>query len=286
MSNKVRVNERGMEVKKPFTFASLGVNNIGAEDVLESNSSFTYIQGTYQPSRMAPLDNVYDPLVKHENLVGDYLHIVDNPNEFEYRFSNQKIAEALIKRAVSAISQNILIIYENGFGKLISPFLIHNSDDISKDNYWLVPVSDGINQHFVTWRDIFKPRTKEMVSTPYYTPNYRMEITEFTENTQDEVLNNSLEAIGRIVGCVASNYDACIKNLLIDKKLDLRDMAKYILESDHIDFEDIDESQYVGIVVGALNQVAAEDINKVREVAEIELMQATSEFFRDYNKAE
>ena len=119
-----------------------------------------------------------------------------------------------------------------------------------------------------------------------FTPHYGVEITEFTENTQDEVLNNSLEAIGRIVGCVASNYDACIKNLLIDKKLNLRDMAKYILESDHIDFEDIDESQYVGIVVGALNQVAVDDINKVREVAEIELMQATSEFFRDYNSKE
>lgn len=275
MSDRVKVNDRGMEVKKPFTFANLGVDNVGPQDVLESDSTFTYIEGQYNPSILAPLDNVYDPLVKHEVLVSDYLHMVGNPNEVEYRANNRRIADALIRRAIAAISQNILLIYKNGFDSFVEPFIINKNDD-----KYMPPINDGIDIYLITFKEIFKDRSDYELLKPYIAH----EPFNFTSNTQDEVLNNCLDVIGKITSRVACNYNDLINTYINLDKLDIEAFAKFILESEDVDFETVDKTQYIGTVLGALNQVAVEDIGKVREIVEVELMQASSEFFRVYNK--
>lgn len=274
MSNEVKVNEKGMEVKKPFKFVHLGINNVGPTDVMDSNSAFTYIQGTQNPSVMVPLDNVYDPLIKHNTFFGDYLTVTENPNDFEYVSANRHLAESLIKRAMSAITQNIIIIYENGLGKFIKPFIIPEKLQTS---YHIGVVEGFTGDYLVIWQDIFKARTEDSVFAPYNTSN------DFTKNG-DDVITNSLDAIGKIVDRVTNNYNRIITFFIKDDRLDLKAFTKYILAADDIDFENVDESQYIGTVVGALNQVAVDDINKIRELAEIELMQATSQYYREFNK--
>lgn len=273
MSDKIKVNEKGLEVKRPFRFANLGINNIGPNDVMDSNCAFTYIQGTINPSVVVPLDNVYDPVIKHNILFGDYLHYIDNLNEFEYININRHLAETLIKRAMSAISQNVIIIYENGLGKFIKPFIRDNT--IHSAN-----VLDGIGDYLVIWQDIFKARTEETVSDLSSFGNIEKSLT----SSGDDVITNSLDAIGKIIDRVANNYNRIINYYIREDRLDLKAFTQYILTADDIDFVNVDESQYIGTVVGALNQVAVDDLNKIREIAEIELMQATSQYYRDYNK--
>lgn len=274
MSEKIKVNERGLEVKRPFKFVALGVDNIGPEDVMEATSSFTYIQGTTNPSIMAPLDNVYDPLIKHNQLFGEFLYLTGNPNEFEYKYANRSIAEALIKRAMSAISQNIIMIFENGFGKFIKPFIV-----TTEEKPFGLSVVEGVTgDYLVHWEDIFQARTEANLEDPFRCNK------ELSRNGGDDVITNSLDAIGRIIDKVSNNYNRVITYYIKGDKLDLKAFAKFILTADDISFEDVDESQYIGLVVGALNQVAAEDINKIREIAEIELMQATSQYYKDYCK--
>jgi len=277
MSKTVKVNDKGMEVKKPFSFVHLGVDNITPTDVMESDSAFTYIQGTNNPSAMVPLDNVYDSLYKHESFFNGYLHLTENPNEFEYKASNERLAEAVIARAISAISQNILIIYNNGFKKFISQFLSPLKSESCDCPIRIV--ADDLD-YVVRWRKIFTTRDQLSVfKGDPYTYNNQVELT----TNGDDIINNSLDAIGTITRIISDKYDYIIEWYISNDIIDLEACAKYILESDGIDFESVDKSQYIGVVIGVLNQIAKEDLDKIREVAEIELMQATSQYVRDCN---
>lgn len=281
MSKTVKVNDKGMEVKKPFSFVHLGVDNITPTDVMDSDYTFTYIQGTNNQSAMVPLDNIYDSLYKHELLFNGYLHLTENPNEFEYMTSNQRLAEAVINRAMSAISQNILIIYNNGFKKFISQFTFSPLESESYD-YPTSIIAEDL-KYIVRWNSIFTARDKFSIKNYIYSNQVIYNDQDEITTNGDDIINNSLDAIGTIVRNISDKYDHIINWYISHDRIDLESCAKYILESDGIDFESVDKSQYIGVVIGVLNQIAKEDLDKIREVVEIELMQATSQYVRDCN---
>lgn len=272
------------ETKKPFTFINLGVSNISPEDIVDTKSSFTYIQGTTQPSVMLPLDNVYDPFVKDSEFKNKYISTIDNHfgdssrlDEAIERSNNiHATALALTLRAMSAISQNALNIFSNGFYSLVEPYMINPGSD--KDLVFK-PSSDFDFQYCVNYDQLFGVRDG------FEFDSIRIPHISFDP---DVLLANAIDGINRVIRRASDSYNRTIRQILIPGYFDIAAMAKDIAEADGIDFSTMDRSQWLGFVTGALNELACEDIGKIREIAEIELIQAVHEFtdiFIDLAKA-
>ena len=269
--------------KKAFSFVNLGVD-LDPNDIIESNQTYLYLQSSNDiPSSMAPLDNPYDNSVKYintHNCLYDHLNStgVAIPR-VEYDQLLEELSVVIKNRIMSNITQNINIIYKNGFEKTVKQFLIKK--ETSDNGYNLRsnnPVFDI--RPMATWLPLFNLRDSYPDPKDVYINDFRSDKPLIVDPLSPDAMINMLDVSREIFNKVTSNYDLIISRLITEDKLDIPAFTKYILGLDDINFEAVSEESYIGIVTSALNQLASEDLAKISEIIEIAITQGSSEFYR------
>lgn len=291
-SHTEKRHEAPRETKPAFTFVNLGVSNITPDDVMESSSAYTYIEGVQNESVMLPLDNVYDPLVNtnYSDFVF-YNHMIE-PDKRNIALNLDHMARSLVLRAVSSISENLISIYTNGLFNFVRPF-INDKAIIEADRdtgYNLVQslanrMSYGVI--YINYHELLEPKGYTY-DNPAFGPDPNSigtDMKKFTSIENDQIITNVMKMSFNCLEDISRKYDDVIKIVMSDPAVDITGMVRFMCASDDsVDFEVLEPVQYMGFAASALHQVAVEDLRKIKEVIEIELMQAAAEFTKFLDK--
>lgn len=285
-------HEAPRETKPAFTFVNLGVSNITPEDVMDSSSAYTYIEGVQNESVMLPLDNVYDPLVNtnYSDFVF-YNHMI-KPDARNIALNLDHMARSLVLRAVSSISENLITIYTNGLFNFVRPFI--NDKAVTEANndteYNLVRLLANRMSYsvvYIDYHELLEPKGYNGdIATFNPDPDYiRADMKKFANIENDQIITNVMKMSFNCLDDISKKYDDIIKTIMTNPSVDIAGMVKYMCASDDsVDFEVLEPVQYMGFAASALHQVAVEDLRKIKEVIEIELMQAAAEFTKFLDK--
>lgn len=282
--NEVKTNDKGMVVKKAFTFEALDVS-LDDEQLLGSDKTLLYMQSSGPvPSVMMNCDNPYDVQVDsinvHNNLYNHISDVIGIPvPEREYDALVEELEIQETQRILSNIAQNINIIYTNGFKAEVNHFYKYcpKEDNMMVPPMYKSPAFDirGMFGGFSLFR--VRP-TEGNAPAPSYYGGPTTEINEDPQNA--DAMLNMLEASRIILDQVSRNYDFIINNLITDDKLDIPSLAHYVIDpNDEIDFSIISPENYISIAISALNELAHEDIKKISEVVEIAITHGTADFY-------
>lgn len=117
-------------------------------------------------------------------------------------------------------------------------------------------------------------------------PDYiRADMKKFANIENDQIITNVMKMSFNCLDDISKKYDDIIKTIMTNPSVDIAGMVKYMCASDDsVDFEVLEPVQYMGFAASALHQVAVEDLRKIKEVIEIELMQAAAEFTKFLDK--
>ena len=291
------------EIKVPFTFPYLEVNNIGPEDILQSDNPYLYFKSAPEykiPNAMCQTNNIYDinrELIITHNMVTN--HILGNtPNEdFMKSQQRQYIYELSVncKKEISHIMcENFMIIFDHGLGQNINEFI----EPVLKDK-----ITD-LNRQFMVWfndtcidLNIFTARIKNPESGYYksifeYRP--RKDDYDIIMDPQDPVIMmNMIDASRMIVSAITTHYREILDTIIANiPMVDIENMTSKIADNNYlgipfesnylcVPFESNPFASCTAICFDFINNKALEDLQKISEIAEITVTQGVSQFYRD-----
>ena len=261
-----KVNDRGMEVCKPFVFPATGVK-VDLDRIANSDQGFLYMDNSKRGENyMIPTVNVFDPAIRTAHGIG-----LDGNNDTVI----ERIAETVAAKFTSIINNNVALVANNGLFPFLATYVVDEKTRDLIDIYHNYIGSGYILEpgyvQFTLFKEIvdfkaedFKPRM-----TTYITPKIGDDAVYFKFTT----------AMSDIVYRISGVYNTIITQVINGLIVDFTAISTDAMKADNIDRKDLAITADQAYASAIINEIAAADIEKIREITYYNMIQIYSEYF-------